>query len=75
VLRNRSANVIASTYPLGFRTSLHLKDLRIGLDEARAAGLSLPVAELVAGLEERLVERGYGGEDVSALARLPRGEA
>lgn len=75
VLRNRSANVVASRYPLGFRTSLHLKDLRIGLAEARAAGLSLPVAELVAQLEERLVERGYGGEDVSSLARVPRGEA
>ena len=75
VLRNRSANVIASRYPLGFRTSLHLKDLRIGLEEAHAAGLELPVAELVARLEERLVERGYGGEDVSSLARVPRGEA
>jgi 3-hydroxyisobutyrate dehydrogenase-like beta-hydroxyacid dehydrogenase len=75
VLRNRSANVIGSAYPLGFRVSLHLKDLRIGLEEARAAGLSLAVADLVARLEERLVERGYGGEDVSALARVPRGEA
>jgi 3-hydroxyisobutyrate dehydrogenase-like beta-hydroxyacid dehydrogenase len=75
VLRNRSANVVGSRYPLGFRVSLHLKDLRIGLEEAQAAGLDLDVAALVARLEERLVDRGYGAEDVSALARVARGEA
>ena len=75
VLENRAGNVIDDRYPLGFRLSLHLKDLRIALEQAQAAGLRLEVAELVARLEERLVERGYGGEDVSAVARVPRGSA
>ena len=38
VLRQRSGNMIASNYPLGFRTSLHLKDLRIALGEAEEPG-------------------------------------
>ena len=31
VLENRSGRMIDNEYPLGFRTSLHLKDLAIGL--------------------------------------------
>jgi 3-hydroxyisobutyrate dehydrogenase-like beta-hydroxyacid dehydrogenase len=74
VLRNRSGNMISSSYPLGFRTSLHLKDLRIALEEAEAAGLDPEVTRLVAAWEQRLVEKGFGGEDVSNLARYARGE-
>ncbi|MFI7587182.1 NAD(P)-dependent oxidoreductase [Spongisporangium articulatum] len=75
IVANRSANVISGSYPLGFRTSLHLKDVRIGLREASALGLELPVADLVASLEQRLVDAGYADEDVSNLARIVRGEA
>jgi len=32
-------------------------------------GLELPVSERVAALEEALIARGHGGEDVSALVR------
>ncbi len=74
VLRNRGENMVLGAYPLGFRTSLHLKDVTIGLREASDLGLSLPVAELVAALEERLVAAGFGDEDVSNLARSARGE-
>jgi 3-hydroxyisobutyrate dehydrogenase-like beta-hydroxyacid dehydrogenase len=74
VLRQRSGNMIASNYPLGFRTALHLKDLRIALREAEDAGLDPELTRLVAGWEARLVERGYGDEDVSNLARHARGE-
>jgi 3-hydroxyisobutyrate dehydrogenase-like beta-hydroxyacid dehydrogenase len=74
ILENRSANVINGSYPLGFKVQLHLKDLRIALDEARRLGVQLPVTELIAGEEERLVESGHGEEDVSNLARVPRGE-
>jgi len=75
VLRNRAVNMVNSRYPLGFRTSLHLKDVRIALREADALGLELDVARLVAGLEERLVAAGFGDEDVSNVARHVRGEA
>lgn len=74
VLRNRATNMVNGSYPLGFRTSLHLKDVRIALGEAQALGLGLDVAELVAGVEEGLVSAGFGDEDVSNLARHARGE-
>jgi 3-hydroxyisobutyrate dehydrogenase len=74
VLENRSRNVIDGSYPLGFRVRLHLKDLRIALDEARAVGAELPVTELVAQLQERLVDAGHGDDDTSAIARVARGE-
>jgi 3-hydroxyisobutyrate dehydrogenase-like beta-hydroxyacid dehydrogenase len=74
VIRNRSGNVIDERYPLGFRLWMHLKDVRIGLEEAAALGVPMPVTSLVADLEDRLVEAGFGDEDVSALARVARGE-
>ncbi len=72
ILANRSAKMIANDYPLGFRTSLHLKDLAIALELARGLGASLPVAGLAAQLEGGLVARGYGDEDMSNLARTIR---
>jgi 3-hydroxyisobutyrate dehydrogenase len=74
VLANRSQNMISSSYPLGFRTSLHLKDVRIALREAASLGLSLEVAALVASIESSLVKAGFGDEDVSNVARHVRGE-
>jgi 3-hydroxyisobutyrate dehydrogenase len=72
ILENRSGRMIANDYPLGFRTSLHLKDLVIALELARATGATLPVASLAAQLESGLVARGYGDEDMSNLARAIR---
>jgi 3-hydroxyisobutyrate dehydrogenase len=72
ILENRSGKMIANDYPLGFRTSLHLKDLVIALELARSTGTTLPVASLAAQLESGLVARGYGDEDMSNLARAIR---
>jgi 3-hydroxyisobutyrate dehydrogenase len=72
VLENRSSRMIANDYPLGFRTSLHLKDLSIALELARTLGASLPVAALASQLEAGLVARGHGDEDMSNLARAIR---
>ena len=73
VLENRSGRMIDNEYPLGFRTSLHLKDLAIALELARSVGATLPVAGLAAQLESGLVARGRGDEDMSNLARAIRG--
>jgi 3-hydroxyisobutyrate dehydrogenase len=73
VLENRSGRMIDNEYPLGFRTSLHLKDLAIALELARSLGATLPVAALAAQLEAGLVARGRGDEDMSNLARAIRG--
>jgi 3-hydroxyisobutyrate dehydrogenase len=72
VLANRSERMIANEYPLGFRTALHLKDLRIALDLAAELGAELPATALVAGIEEELVAAGHGDEDVSNVARAIR---
>ncbi len=73
VLQNRSQNVIDDDYPLGFRVELHLKDLRIALDEAAALGVPMAITNLIAAQEQGLVDAGLGSEDVSNLARVPRG--
>jgi 3-hydroxyisobutyrate dehydrogenase len=72
ILENRSGKMIRNDYPLGFRTSLHLKDLAIALELARTTGTTLPVASLAAQLEAGLVARGFGDEDMSNLARAIR---
>ncbi len=69
ILANRSAKMVGNAYPLGFKTSLHLKDLGIALELARQLGVVLPVTGLAAQLEAGLVARGYGDEDMSNLAR------
>lgn len=73
VLQNRAGNVIADDYPLGFRVELHLKDLRIALAEARELGVPMAITEIIAGQERSLTDAGFGAEDLSNLARVPRG--
>jgi 3-hydroxyisobutyrate dehydrogenase len=72
ILANRSGKMIANEYALGFRTSLHLKDLGIALAMARELGVALPVTALTAQFENSLVARGFGDEDMSNLARVLR---
>ncbi len=72
VLANRATRMIENDYPLGFRLSLHRKDLRIALDLASQSGSTLPVAALAAALEDGLIGRGFGDEDNAALARAIR---
>ncbi|MFH1980221.1 MAG: NAD(P)-dependent oxidoreductase [Pseudomonadota bacterium] len=71
-MNNRSANMIANHYPLGFRVRLHHKDLKIALEVARELGVTLPVAAFVDQVETGLVARGFGDEDISAIARSVR---
>ncbi len=72
VLENRSGRMIADEYPLGFKVSLHLKDVMIALAMARESGAAMPVAAMAAQIENGLVAQGYGDDDVSALARAIR---
>ena len=71
-LTSRSANMIKNEYPLGFRVKLHQKDLNIALEVARELGVTLPVTAYVQQVESGLIARGYGDEDVSAMARSIR---
>jgi 3-hydroxyisobutyrate dehydrogenase len=67
VLDMRAGNMLSDSYPLGFKMSLHLKDLKIALEAARGAGAELPLAEMVRTIEEGLVDE-RGEEDLSAIA-------
>jgi 3-hydroxyisobutyrate dehydrogenase-like beta-hydroxyacid dehydrogenase len=68
-LEHRGGAMLRGEFPLGFRLRLHRKDLAIALEAAAAGGLELPVADLVAAMEDDLIASGHGDEDVSALAR------
>jgi 3-hydroxyisobutyrate dehydrogenase len=72
VLANRSSRMVDNDYPLGFKLSLHRKDLGIALALADQLGVSLPLAALTAALESGLIAQGHGDEDMSALARAIR---
>jgi 3-hydroxyisobutyrate dehydrogenase len=74
VLDMRAANMIDDAYPLGFKLSLHLKDLGIALDAAHRVGAELPLAEMVRGIEQRLVDS-RGDEDMSVIATEVRRKA
>ncbi|MEM1311177.1 MAG: NAD(P)-dependent oxidoreductase [Cyanobacteria bacterium P01_H01_bin.153] len=71
-LDHRSSNMINNDYPLGFRVRLHRKDLNIALEAARELGVTLPMAAYVEQVETGLIGRGFGDEDVSAIARSIR---
>jgi len=72
VLDNRASFMVKNDYPLGFRVRLHAKDLKIALEAAREIGVTLPVSALVEQVESGLIGRGFGDEDVSAMARSIR---
>jgi 3-hydroxyisobutyrate dehydrogenase len=72
VLANRSGRMLDNDYPLGFKLSLHRKDLAIALGLADQLGVSLPLAAMTAALESGLIAQGHGDEDMSALARAIR---
>ena len=67
VLEMRASNMINDSYPLGFKLSLHLKDLRIALEEANRNGVELPLAEMVRDAEEKLLAE-HGDDDMSVIA-------
>jgi 3-hydroxyisobutyrate dehydrogenase len=69
VLENRSGRMIDDDYPLGFKISLHRKDLGIGLELAQSVGAVLPVTALAATFEDGIIAQGFGDDDNSALAR------
>lgn len=71
-LSHRGESMIEGRYPLGFKVSLHDKDLGIAQQMAAAHGVQLPVVEMARVHYRRLMEVGHGGEDISALFRLKR---
>ncbi|MGH8278054.1 MAG: NAD(P)-dependent oxidoreductase [Gammaproteobacteria bacterium] len=71
-LAHRGASMITERFPLGFKVSLHDKDLAIAQQMAAAHGVQLPVVEMTRVHYRRLIQAGHGNEDISALYRLKR---
>ena len=72
VLENRSGRMIANDYPLGFKVSLHRKDLGIALELAKESGAALPVAPSCAQLETGLSPRATATRTCRRRAHDPR---
>ncbi len=69
-LTHRGPNLVATNYPLGFKMSLHAKDLGICQAMAASHGVQLPLAEMTLHHYRRLPER--QDQDLSALFELKR---
>ena len=67
---NRAPNMVKGEYPPGFRVQLHQKDLNICREMAARHGVQLPLIEMTLVHYRRLVDQGYGDEDISTLFRL-----
>jgi len=72
-LDHRGKTMLADSYAPGFKLSLHHKDLAICQAMLEnACDASLPMIEMTLIHYQRLMEQGYGEEDISALFRLKR---
>ncbi len=69
VLKNRSIGMINDHYPLGFKLELHHKDLMIALNCAEMEGIDLPIARKIKELESKLIKKGIGRLDMSAIKK------
>jgi 3-hydroxyisobutyrate dehydrogenase len=67
---HRAPNMMHNNYSGGFKVTLHDKDLKICRDMAKQHGAQLPLIEMTLIHYRRLIEQGYGDEDISTLFRL-----
>lgn len=68
-LNHRGPTMTQGTFEPGFRMALHHKDLMICKRMAEQFDVALPVVEMTLIHYRRLMEAGYGDEDISALFR------
>lgn len=71
-LQMRGPTMVKNTFEPGFKLGLHHKDLTICRQMLDNMGVALPVVEMTLKHYERLMEAGYGEEDISALYRDKR---
>ena len=63
-------SVLPRTFDFGFAAALSLKDTRLLMDEAEAAGVPLPLGRVVEGYLERTLEREGPQADFTAIAKV-----
>ena len=71
-VEHRGRSMTSGTFEPGFRVALHHKDLKICQAMAAADHVQLPMIEMTLVHYERLMEQGFGDEDISALYRLKK---
>ena len=71
-LEKRGPTMIKDQYPLGFKVSLHAKDLKICQDMAATFDVRLPTVEMTLIHYDRLLKQEDGDKDISALFQLKR---
>ncbi len=72
-LDHRGKTMLADSYVPGFKLALHHKDLGICQSMLKnTCDASLPMIEMTLIHYQRLMDEGYGNEDISALFRLKR---
>ncbi|MDQ3563221.1 MAG: NAD(P)-dependent oxidoreductase [Pseudomonadota bacterium] len=69
-LSHRGKTMVAGRFDPGFKVALHHKDLAIC--RAMGGGRPLPIVDLTLENYQRLIDRGYGAEDISSLYRIKR---
>jgi len=67
ILDNRAEEMIAHDFEPGFFGSYHYKDLRIGINDAQAYGVPVPLSQVNHELYKTLEETGRGDLDTSAV--------
>jgi 2-hydroxy-3-oxopropionate reductase len=70
VLEVHGERMLKRTFEPGFRIELHLKDLGVALDSARALQMALPNTALVAQLMNAAQGQGLGKRDNAALVKV-----
>ena len=68
----KGRKMVERDFSVQARLSQHLKDVRLMLDAAAAAGLSLPLTETHRRLMEQAEAAGYGEQDNSAIIEVLR---
>lgn len=69
-LSHRGKTMLRGTFEPGFKLSLHYKDLNICKAMGEKTGKNWPMVEMTLLHYRKLMEQGYGDEDISALFRL-----
>lgn len=71
-LAHRGKTMVRDQFPLGFKVSLHRKDLEICRQMAAEHGARLPLVEMTLLHYGRLIEQDHGDDDISSLFTLKR---
>lgn len=71
-LERRGPSMVRCEFAPGFKLALHHKDLAICKAIAEQRGVTLPVVEMTLAQYRRLMDAGFGDEDISALYREKR---